>query len=238
MQIKHKIISVFILSCLCIFSLKAQENSLSVEDIEARINFIESSFDLGQDSARFWYGSWIAVHAFGMAFGAGALLIEQDLFKQGSSYITMAQSALGLATDFIIPMVPAYALSQIQSMPADIPEEKLAKLLKAEALLKKSADIEAGRRSIYTHIAGAAVAAAGGLVIYYAFDEGLFDSLMSFSLALIGSEIQLFTTPTKAISDWEAYNDKFNKKKLSQNSYENKWFFSITPISAAITRRF
>jgi hypothetical protein len=101
---------------------------------------------------------------------------------------------------------------KLQHLPQSTGEEKTAKLVFAEQLLKDCADREIYGRSWQTHALAGLVSILGGTAIALDEDENedyrYGDGAFFFASSMLIAEIQIFTMPTRAIEDWEAYSSE------------------------------
>ena len=159
----------------------AQETGLSDDQVKARLDFITGALNAGRPRAGIWIYGWIAAYSAGAVAG-GALaaahwndtkLVDsvpvrdrefaQDMLVGGA---TCALGVIGLVID---PFSPATAPRKLRPMPETTPMERLAKLRRAEELLRDCARREKSGRSATTHLLNLGVNAAAGVVTAAAF---------------------------------------------------------------------
>jgi hypothetical protein len=197
---------------------RAQEASLSDEQVRERLGFISASLTVGQPRARRWWYGWMGAYSAGAAtmgilaatnWNSGPIDIvdglpgnrefAQDMLVGGA---TFALGVVGLVMD---PFTPATAAKKLQALPEASAAERLAKLRRAEELLRECARRERSGRGLVTHLLNAGVNAAAGVVTVAAFDRPFGDGLLTFALGEAVSLLNIFTQPTRAIRDLKAY---------------------------------
>jgi hypothetical protein len=116
-----------------------------------------------------------------------------------------ATFALGVAGLLIDPFTPARAATKLRPLPETSAAERLAKLKRAEELLRESARREKSGRSLTTHLLNAGVNAAAGIVTVVAFDRPATDGLVTFALGEAISLLNIFSQPMRATRDLKDY---------------------------------
>lgn len=178
------------------------------ENTDARLLFLSERLEAGQTAARAWYWTWTAVYTVATVGQAIGFFLSSDVRGQANWAVGAASSLLGLLL-MLLPDFPAeYATRELARMPGDTPAQRRARLRRAEELLEGAANAEVDARAWYIHVGGAAVALAGGLILWLAYGalvEGIISTVVSFAL----SELQVWTTPQRAIKDWAEYQAQF-----------------------------
>jgi len=195
----------------------AQEASPSDEQVKARLAFITGALNAGQPRARTWWYGWIAGYSAGavtMGVLAGAhwndtKLVEglpvrdrsfaQDMLVGGATF------ALGVAGLLIDPFVPATAGRKLRPLPEGTLMERLAKLRRAEDLLRQCARREKDGHSLKTHLMNVGVNAAAGVVTAAAFKRPWTDGLITFVTGEAVSLLNIFSPPMRATRDLKKY---------------------------------
>ncbi len=212
------------------FNWTLAQNELSDAQVMERLQYIEQKLEEGKSNANAWWYGWLIGYS-AATIGQGVVYFTSDVKT------TRQDMALGAATTFlgatgqiINPMVPGYAPDRLANIPDATPEERKAKLLKAEELLKKCALREKEGISWETHAITGAVNLSSGLITWLGFKRNFLDGVLNFLLNTIVTEVQIFTQPTKAISDYDNYHKKFNYgQELSCHESEKNWFVSVYP---------
>ncbi len=84
-------------------------------------------------------------------------------------------------------------------------------------MLENSAKAEIGGRSWLQHTLAFLVNATGSIVIWKGYEKKIKEkgdnpvtyALINFALGTAGTELQIWTQPTRAIDDWEKYKKKY-----------------------------
>jgi hypothetical protein len=201
-------IVLFVANAAAVF---AQDAALSEEQVKERLAFITQSLESGQPGARRWWYGWIGGYAAGAAtMGVLAATdwktgpdvdnsFAQDMLVGGG---TFALGVVGLVMD---PFTPATAAKKLGRLPESSAAERLAKLKRAEELLRKCARREKSGRSLTTHLLNAGVNAAAGIVTVAAFDRPAGDGLTTFAIGEAVSLLNIFTQPMRAVRDLKKY---------------------------------
>ena len=197
----------------------AQEASPSEEQVKARLAFITGALDAGQSRARTWWYGWIAAYSAGAvtmgvlaatnwnkpAVETFAPVPEPDRGFAQDMLVGSATFALGVAGLLIDPFVPATAARKLRPLPEATSMERLAKLRRAEELLRQCARREKDGRSLKTHLMNAGVNAAAGVVTAAAFKRPWTDGLITFATGEAVSLLNIFTQPMRATRDLKKY---------------------------------
>jgi hypothetical protein len=198
----------------------AQEAALTDGQVGDRLAFITQALESGQPAARRWWYGWIAGYAAGAAT-MGVLSatnwektpdvvilapapgtdnsFAQDMLVGGA---TFALGVVGLVMD---PFTPANAAKKLRAYPEASAAERLAKLKRAEELLRECARREKAGRGLMTHLLNAGVNAAAGVVTVAAFDRPAGDGLTTFAIGEAVSLLNIFTQPMRAVRDLKRY---------------------------------
>jgi hypothetical protein len=199
-------------------------------DISRQIDWIQSSLDAGGASAKRWQYGWSTAYGGLTYLYAGQSLVLDDDHQTNDRYDALVNSAgsfIGLVGTLAFPMKTHIAAETLKRMPEATQAQKQAKLQQAETLLRQSAEREAQGRSWQAHAFGAIVSALAGVAV--ASDDGRSeDGLIMFATNLLVSEIQIFTTPSRATEDWKHYRQGRPGKSANQKS-KSRFFISLLP---------
>jgi hypothetical protein len=223
----------------------AQEASPSDEQVKARLAFITGALNAGQPGAKRWWYGWVAGYSAGaVAMGVLAAtnwnkpLVEtfapvpepdrgfaQDMLVGGATF------ALGVAGLLIDPFVPATAPRKLAPLPEGTPMERLAKLRRAEELLRQCARREKDGRSLKTHLMNAGVNAAAGVVTAAAFKRPWTDGLITFATGEAVSLLNIFSQPMRATRDLKRYEAGYpgNDGASLPAQPERMWSLGVWP---------
>jgi hypothetical protein len=178
------------------------------DDTEARLVFISERLLAGRGAAQAWYWTWTAIYGAATIGQAIGFFLSQDLRGQVNWAVGCATTLLGTLLMLITDFPAAYATRELNGMPSGTPEQRRAKLKRAEELLEGAANAESEGRAWYIHLGGAAVSLAGGLILWLAYGF-LVDGIINTVAGIAVTEIQVWTQPTRAIGDWRDYQAQF-----------------------------
>jgi hypothetical protein len=178
------------------------------DNSEARLAFITDRLQQGEGAARAWYWTWTAIYGAATIGQAIGFFLSQDLRGQVNWATGTATTLLGTLLMLITDFPAEYGARELSRMPVNTPEQRKAKLKRAEELLEKAAEAETDGRAWYIHLGGAAVSLAGGLILWLAYGF-LVDGIINTVAGIAVSELQIWTQPTRAIGDWREYQAQF-----------------------------
>lgn len=211
-------------------------------DMDRRIDFIQERLDKGTAAAKYWQYSWTAIHGGStcLGFGLAASMRNKDQEEDRYDNIVGGITSLLATGDLIATPLTAWsAADKLRDCPAATVDEKKAKLQYAEALLKECADREEYGRSWKPHAAAILVNLLAGIAI--SADGGRSgDGALSFATGMLVSEIQIFTMPTQAVTDWNEYSEMDSGKSVSKREtfFKKRFWVTIHPHGAYCTIRF
>jgi hypothetical protein len=241
--LKRFVCIVLVLSLANLTAAFAQESALSEEQVKEQLSFITNALDAGQPRARTWLYGWIAGYSTGavtMGILAGAHWNDtklvggipvrdrgfaQDMLVGGATF------ALGVVGLVIDPFVPATAPRKLRSLPETTSTERLAKLRRAEELLRECARRERSGRSLATHLMNAGANAAAGVVTAAAFKRPWTDGLITFATGEAVSLLNIFSQPMRATRDLKKYEAGFpeNGGASIPARSEPRWSLGVWP---------
>jgi hypothetical protein len=220
----------------------AQEASPSEEQVKARLAFITGALDAGQSRAKTWWYGWIAGYSAG-AVAMGVLAAtnwnepvietlapvpEPDRSFAQDMLVGSATFALGVAGLLIDPFVPATAGRKLRPLPEGTSMERMAKLRRAEELLRQCARRERDGRSMKTHLMNAGVNAAAGVVTAAAFKRPWTDGLITFVTGEAVSLLNIFSQPMRATRDLKKY-EAGDLGNSGVSTPERRWSLGVWP---------
>lgn len=226
-------IGIVTLMVLCLSYASAFAESLKDDEVSRRINFIQDRLDAGTINAKRWQYSWMCAYGFGaeVQLGLATTLTEKDdRDNQFDNIVGGVTNLLGVGDLAFDPLVSYNAADKLRELPANTSQEKKAKLQYAEQLLKRCADREESGRSWQTHALAGIVSLIGGVAITCDGGRGG-DGAGFFAASMAVSELQIFTQPTRAISDWQSYSQMSSKDFAagSVNFQPDRFFITATP---------
>jgi hypothetical protein len=226
-------------------ALAQQAPALSDEQVKERLGFVENALESAQPRAKLWWHGWIAGYSGGAV--VQGILAAADWKKDGDDnefaedmLVGGVTCALGAGGLLISPFVPAYGPSGLRSMPEGTPEERQAKLLRAEELMRECAEREKEGRGWLTHGLNLGVNVAAGLVTVLAFDRPWSDGLVTFAISETVSLLNIFSQPRRAQRDLKNYEIRYLDKPGTYRNTESdpSFYFSVRPGGISLGVRF
>jgi len=221
----------------------AQEAVLSDEQVKERLGFITNALNAGRPRAGTWLYGWLTVYSAGAAAGAilagahwndtelvGGIPVRDREFAQ-DMLVGGATFALGVVGLVIDPFVPATAPRKLRPLPEATSMERLAKLRRAEELLRDCARREKSGRSWTTHLLNTGANATAGIVTAAAFKRPWTDGLITFATGEAVSLLNIFTQPMRATRDLKKYEagGLGNSGASIPAPPERKWSLGVWP---------
>ncbi len=219
-------------------SVPAFADSASDEELTRRIDFIQNRLYEGTLNATRWQYSWMFINGSIAYVQFGMAVTQTDADEKDDRYDNIVggiSEVLAVGDLMLNPLSSWNAASKLQDLPQTTGEEKKAKLAFAEQLLKDCADREIYGRSWKTHALAGLVSVLGGAAIALDKDDDgdhrVGDGAAFLASSMLIAEIQIFTMPTRAIKDWEAYSSMpFDDSTVEiKQSHEKNYFFTASP---------
>jgi hypothetical protein len=200
----------------------AQEATPKASDsnISERINFIQTSFDKGETSARIWSYTWTGL--YGALTGLQTFQVLYSRHDRASNIVNASQSVFGVAVMIVDPFHARSSGSDLRKMPGNTPEEQQHKLDLAERWLERNYKQEKFGRSWPYHLLGVAVSIIGGGIAWH--NNGSKNGITTMLSGIAVSEVQIWTQPTRGMSDYNEYRRKY--KDACHNIPEKKYFIA------------
>jgi hypothetical protein len=224
-----------------------QAASIPDDQVRERLSFVEKALDAGRPRARTWWYGWIAAYSAGTAVQWGLSLshwndtkpaddpnaprVHDRTFAQ-DMLVGGATTALGVGGLLIDPFLPAAGSGDLKNLPESTAGERLAKLSKAEDLLRRCAQREKDGQGWTTHLLNLGVNAAAGVVTSAVFDRPWTDGLITFAAGEVVSLLTIYSQPRRAIHDWSDYEAGYLGRKggaIPEGSPESRWTFGLFP---------
>ena len=215
----------------------------SDDEVKARLGFIQAALDAGRGRARTWYYGWLGGYAAATAVQGGLAIgnakdikpvsdavsddVNSDRKFAADMLVGGATTALGIVGLLIDPFTPLSAPGALRSLPEGTPEERLAKLRKAEDLLRQCARREKDGRGLTTHLLNLGVNGAAGIVTAAAFKRPWTDGLLNFGIGEAVSLLNIFTQPCRAVRDLKTYESSYPGGTLEALSSRPETLFTV-----------
>ena len=220
---------------LMIFSLHISsvtaQNAVPDSLVSKRLHFLKVTLDHEKvQTQRWWYG-WLGIYT-AATIGQGAIFFtshnETTREDMGLGAVT---TLLGIAGQFISPLIPNKETEKFNLLPEKTTEEQLKKLAKAEELLKDCIKREKISRNWQNHALTSAVNIAGGLITWLWYDKRTFqDGLVNFAINEVVTETQILTSPTFAKRNYKKYCRRYlNQDNSISYTPEANWYLQAYP---------
>jgi hypothetical protein len=173
--------------------------------ISERLQAIRLALEQGKPgSDRWWYGWLIGYGAATIGQGAVGLTAGDRRTRQ-DMVLGAATTCIGAIGQVISPMASSNAPVLLAALPENTPGERAKKCAYAEELLKACAQREKEGRSWKTHAIAGAVNLGSALVVCLGFKRDIWEGVGNFAINTAVTEAQIWTQPTRAVHDDEAY---------------------------------
>jgi hypothetical protein len=221
---------IFLMVFIAYCTPNSAQNEISDSILLERIHGIQNSMNHNEvNTKRWWYGWLTGYSATTVVQGAIGFLSDSKTTRQdmGLGAITTSIGAIG---QFITPIVPENKADSLSRFPEISLQNKLVKLHRAEEMLKEAALKEKEARTWQIHAISGAVNLSSGLITWLGFKRTVWDGVTNFALNTLVSEVQIWSTPTRAMKDYRIYCRKYilSEKQLI-NTNEPKWFVAFYP---------
>ena len=168
-----------------------------------RLAFLEERLDAGRRHAELWYWSWLAINGAGL----GSSLYTATATRQGDTRafnaVQASQAALGVADVLWLRPMPGRSGADPLRAAAARGASVDARIEEGERLLVASAQRAASRRDWRLHTGNVALQAIGSGVLLALGEPGY--AGLSLLLGLVGGEANIWSEPSRATRDLEAY---------------------------------
>ncbi len=220
-------------------NLKAAEVTPTDQEMNERITYIQQALNDGESAGRLWWSGFTFVYGVAAGYQLNTGLKYEDKDRP-ANIVGGTKSLLGALSLLIAPFPAAFAPEKLRETPDD---NLKAKLEKAESLLKASANAEKMGKSWMNHALSIGVNTAGALVIGITYNDYLKDrdknpteiALASLISGIIVSELQIWLQPSRAIDDWNKYEQRYISGKISGslNQKDHSHYVFAAPVITA-----
>jgi hypothetical protein len=198
-------------------------SSLSEEQIDRRLAFLEQRLDDTETHAKAWQYGWLTINAGG-AIVSGA----QAGFDHGNDRVYDAleagKSTIGTVYLLTSPMPGRHGAEPIRALASATRADKLAQLERAERLFRETVRRSEERSSLLMHVGNAGLNIVTGAVLLGLDEPRL--AAMSFFLDTAVGEVQIWTQPWEPPKDWQDY-ERFVATGLPQEP-RTSWHIAPT----------
>ena len=178
------------------------DGSLSDEQIEQRIAFIDHRLDERETHSVLWQYGWLAVNG-----GGGIASGVQAGFDDGNDRVfdilEAVKSGIGVTYLVLSPMPGWRGSAPIRDMPKATRADRLARLRRAEEMLREAAEHARRRKYWGVHLSNVGLNVATGAVLLGLGSTRL--AAMSAGLDTLIGEVQIWSRPWQPEQDWKDY---------------------------------
>lgn len=186
----------------------AADSGRTDADVAARLEFVMDALETGSTYANVWYWGWTGGQLAAAAVFAGLAYAQRDdPGNKANHAVSAVQSFTGGAVLVFFPLDAAFATMRLEHYHDDTPAQRRKKLAAAERQLTLAAEGEQLGRHWINHVLGIAVAAAGGLLLTFAYaGTDWRDGLINFAVGVAITEASIWSQPMRAVRDRERYD--------------------------------
>ena len=188
-------------------SIAGQPASLTEEDIDQRLRFIEQRLNAAKPGAQRWQYGWTALFAANTAFSSFIAIRSSSGDNEAQYTVEAVKSAGALALMLLRPLPAVDGAEPLAAMPDTTLEQKTARLEAAEDLLRTNAKRARERTSFTRHLLAVTVHLVGSTAIAALGDVR--DAAISNLTGIAVSQVHIWSQPWRAIGDLEAYERQF-----------------------------
>ncbi|MEM7025565.1 MAG: hypothetical protein AAF637_23730 [Pseudomonadota bacterium] len=179
------------------------DSSLSDDEIDRRIQFLEQRLDDSKTHGQIWFWSWMTINV-GSAVGNTIVAARSGQHDDRVNYATgAALGAIGVADQLLRPLEARFGADRIRGLPDATRDQKLAKLRAAEDQLHSNAERAEDRTSVVPYLGNAGLALAAGLVVGLQGER--VDGITTGVSTLIGGVLNIVSEPGQPAEDWQDY---------------------------------
>jgi hypothetical protein len=213
---------VFLLLLCFLFQLQPAlaQDELSDAQVQERLRGIEQMLEQGKSNANLWWYGWLIGYSTATVGQGAVYFTSTDQDTRQDMALGAATTFLGAMGQIIIPWAPGTAPDRLAAIAESTPKERSAKLIEAEKLLRECAIQEKFGRSWKTHAITGVVNLGSGLIVWLGFKRSIWEGVGNFALNTLITEGQIWTQPTRAVTDYDNYTEEYNsaEKPDSQKS--------------------
>jgi len=211
-------------------SSESGEDSLFLDDLDERLQTIQSMLDKNERGATGWWYAWIGIYG-AATLGQGAVAcLSDDKTTREDMILGAGTTLLGAAGQLIAPVKSGYNPNSFKQTASLTYKKRLDKLKEAEAMLKFQAERAKSGKNWQTHALSTSVNLASGLITWLGFKRSVWAGLGNFALNTVVTEIQIWTEPTKAMKDYQRYSSLYGLTDVAQSKRPVvEWYASIQP---------
>jgi hypothetical protein len=210
-----------------------QTPSLSEEEIDQRLAFIEQRLNAGKSGAQRWQYGWTGLFAANAAIQGYMAIKSNNGDNQVSYTVDALKSAGALAILLLRPLPAVDGAEPLEARPPETLEQKNTRLQAAQNLLQANAERARERTSWSRHLLAIGFHLVGSTAILALGDVQ--DAVKSNITGIAVSQAHIWSQPWRAIDDLKAYEEQF---PTSPAAVPRSWELSPIPGGLGITIHF
>jgi hypothetical protein len=177
------------------------------QETDARLDEVTQLLQSQKTDAQYWEYGWGAFDGGTMAWSIAQASHEPDPKDRAADIVQASESLIGLA-DIIFRPLPALNADSVCAEPLNTQQDRQQCLAAREALLQRSAERAQEPYEILPHLGNLGFNLAAGLIVWRT--SGRSQALVTAIPGEIIGEIQLYTTPSQPIADFDQYRLRFS----------------------------
>ncbi|HLK39803.1 MAG TPA: hypothetical protein VKU41_23765 [Polyangiaceae bacterium] len=182
--------------------------SAAKTDDASRMAFLEAELDRAESASQRWFTGWTWGYAW-LAAGQASLAVSAPNYDQRvGAGVGAGLSALGFLAMLSTPHTIVGAHDTLSRIDASTPFGLYQRRLRAEGILKASADEERFFHSWVTHVLDVAGSAGAFAVLLAGYKQPVY-AWATLGAGIVLSEIQIWSRPFIATHAWKTYSDKY-----------------------------
>jgi len=206
------------------------QNEIPDSVINERLQYIKKTLKQDQINTRRWWYGWLGSYSAATIGQSAVYLTSNDKSMRQDMALGAATTLLGVAGQFITPLIPGNEPEKLNSLPTGTSAEQKVSLAIAEELLKECAFREKLARSWKNHATCSAVNLGGGLITWLGFHRTVWDGIGYFALNSVITETQIWTQPTLAKRNYKNYRQKYQESAEGLSYVPNvSWYLEAYP---------
>ncbi len=177
------------------------------DEVLRRLEFITERLEDGEFGSEVWQYGFTSGYAMGVVIGTTQAGLAKDRGSRASAIVTAVKAGIGTARLLYAPHPGRHGSEDIYALPGSTPEQRMTRLLAAEAVL---ADVEhraISRTSWKRHASNFGLNLLGGGIVWI-FDD-LPGGAVSAGLGIAVGELMGYLMPSRGIEDAADYRQKF-----------------------------
>lgn len=191
--------------------IPARLRILNDEQVQQRLAFLEEQLEENRTHATWWQNGWTTFYALGIVIQSTRAGLEGDhKGRQGDYIVSAVKAAFGVTALLARPLRARNGADNVRALPDGTSEDRLRRLAVAEEDLR--GDAEAAEKRLYwvRHAINIVGNAAGGVVVWKAFDDRT-RAWRSAGVGMAIGEVVILSQPWEPERSWEEYQRRFDE---------------------------